>query len=366
MQSNGGLMRIDVATSYPNETLLSALRPGVILGPTWPGRPAGEKLITLDMGGTSPTSASSPGRRSGDRQGRIAGQDIGTPMIGIRTLGAGGGTIAWIGPDGLLKAGPRSAGAAPGPACYGLGGEQPTVTDANVLLGRLLEDSPLAGGVQLSYGAAERAMAGLAAELELDPLELAEGVVRVAEAEMLAALRLVTIERGIDPRGLVLLPFGGARHARLALAEQLGISRLLCPRASGVLSAVGLAAAAPRRDQARTVLLSGDSLTAERLLAEREALLAGAGAALGTALARARVRHELRYAGQSFELAVDEELPVGEARAGEAVSIEALPVEASPGKMRPPASAPSSCGRHSPASTSAATDTANPPGSSSW
>ncbi len=205
----------------------------------------------------------------------------------------------------------------PGPACYGLGGEQPTVTDANLLLGRLLEDSPLAGGVRLRRDAAERVMGRLAAELDLGPLELAEGVVRVAEAEMLAALRLVTIERGVDPRGLVLLAFGGAGplHAA-ALAEQLGISRLLCPRASGVLSALGLAAAPPRRDQARSVLLRGDSLTAERLRRECEALLERAGAELGATPVRARLRCELRYAGQSFELAVDEELALDGAPTG--------------------------------------------------
>ena len=148
------------------------------------------------------------------------------------------------------------AGARPGPACYGRGGSAATVTDANLLLGRLLGDAPLAGTVELDRGAAEGAVAALAGELGLELMGCAEGIVRVAEAEMLAALRLMTVERGIDPRGFTLMPFGGAGplHA-VALARALGISRVLCPRASGVLSALGLAAAAPRRDVARTVML---------------------------------------------------------------------------------------------------------------
>jgi N-methylhydantoinase A len=195
----------------------------------------------------------------------------------------------------------------PGPACYGRGGERPTVTDANLLLGRLLEDSPLAGGLTLDHGAAARAVWSLANELGIETLACAEGIVRVAETEMLGALRLLTVERGIDPRGFVLMPFGGAGplHAA-AMALELGIERILCPHASGVLSALGLAAAAPRRDVSRTVMLAGEQLTRERLAREREALLAQARAALGESAARVRVRHELRYRGQSFELAVDE------------------------------------------------------------
>jgi N-methylhydantoinase A len=183
------------------------------------------------------------------------------------------------------------------------------VTDANLLLGRLLEDSPLAGDVTLSRSAAEEAVAGLAGELGLDVLGCAEGIVRVAETEMLAALRVMTVERGIDPRAFALLPFGGAGplHAA-ALAEALGISRILCPRASGVLCALGLAAAAPRRDVARTVMLRGGALSAAALARERRALVREAGALLGDEPRRVRARHELRYRGQSFELPVEEEL----------------------------------------------------------
>jgi N-methylhydantoinase A len=238
----------------------------------------------------------------------IAGRPVALPALDIHTVGAGGGSIAWRDAGGALRVGPASAGADPGPACYGRGGAEPTVTDANLVLGRLPGDAPLAGEVSLDRAAAERAIAGLAAGLGLDTLACAEGIVQVAEAEMLAALRVVTVERGIDPRPFALMPFGGAGplHAA-ALADGLGISRVLCPRASGVLSALGLAAAPPRRDAARTVMLIAGELDGPELEAAREQLLAEASGALGAEPRRARIRHELRYRGQSFELPVDEE-----------------------------------------------------------
>jgi N-methylhydantoinase A len=182
----------------------------------------------------------------------------------------------------------------------------PTVTDANLLLGRLLEDEPLAGGLALDRAASERAVGELARNLGLATRACAEGIVRIAEAEMLAALRLVTVERGVDPRGFVLMPFGGAGPMHAAsMAAELGIERVLCPGASGVLCALGLAAAAPRRDASRTVMLSGAELSAERVSTERDELIARASAALGEQPARTRVRYELRYRGQSFELPVE-------------------------------------------------------------
>jgi N-methylhydantoinase A len=191
----------------------------------------------------------------------------------------------------------------PGPACYGRGGTEPTVTDANLLLGYLSADSSLAGGVDLDVDAARRSVAAIGAELGLGEVEAAEGIVRVANQEMVRALRVVTVQRGVDPRGYALLPFGGAgpMHAA-ALASELEISRILCPRASGVLSALGLIAAGRRRDTARTVLLSGGEITAERIATEvatlSEPLLDGMeGAEL-------EVVYELRYRGQAFELPV--------------------------------------------------------------
>jgi len=224
-------------------------------------------------------------------------------MVDVHTVGAGGGSIGWRDSGGALRVGPRSAGAEPGPACYGRGGTEPAVTDANLLLGYLAADSTLAGGVALDVDAAREAVARLGAELGLEALETAEGVVRVANQEMVRALRVVTVERGIDPREFALMPFGGAgpMHAA-ALADELEIGRILCPRASGVLSALGLIASDRRRDTARTVMLSGAELTGERIAAELEGLRASLGAGLQGAEAEATF--EMRYRGQAFEIPV--------------------------------------------------------------
>jgi N-methylhydantoinase A len=313
MQSSGGLADCARAGEHAALTVLSGPAGGVGGASLLAGLADESEVLCLDMGGTScDVCVIANGHVSETAERMIGGRPLALPALDIHTVGAGGGSIAWRDPGGALRVGPASAGAVPGPACYGLGGTLATVTDANLLLGRLLEEAPLAGGVQLRREAAADAVGRLAEELGLGLTECAEGIVRVAEAEMLGALRLVTLERGIDPRGLVLMPFGGAGplHAA-ALAEELGISRLLCPRASGVLSALGLAAAAPRRDHARTVLLRGRELSPGRLEQERASLLEHARGALGTAPERARVRHELRYAGQSFELAVDEEIADG-------------------------------------------------------
>jgi N-methylhydantoinase A len=221
----------------------------------------------------------------------------------VHTVGAGGGSIGWRDAGGALRVGPRSAGAEPGPACYGRGGAEPTVTDANLLLGRLAADSRLAGDVALDAGAAEAAVGRLAATLGLAPLEAADGILRIANQEMVRALRVVTVERGVDPRRFALLPFGGAgpMHAA-AIAAELGIEEILCPRASGVLSALGLCASDQRRDTARTVMLAGEVLTAERVGAEVAALIEAADGDL--AGSHPEVVYELRYAGQAFELPV--------------------------------------------------------------
>jgi N-methylhydantoinase A len=310
MQSSGGLTDASRAGAHAALTVLSGPAGGVG-GATLLAELAGEReVLCFDMGGTSCDVCVIDGSEVGETAEReVAGRPLSLPALDIHTVGAGGGSIAWRDPGGALRVGPASAGAVPGPACYGRGGLAATVTDANLLLGRLLEDSPLAGDLVLDRGAAERAVAGLARELGLDVLACAEGIVRVAEAEMLGALRVMTVERGVDPRGFALMPFGGAGplHAA-ALARELGIARVLCPRASGVLSALGLAAAAPRRDVSRTVMLTEASLSPLRLSRERDALLAEACAALGSRPSRIRVRHELRYRGQSFELPVEEEI----------------------------------------------------------
>ena len=197
-------------------------------------------------------------------------------MVDVHTVGAGGGSIGWRDPGGALRVGPRSAGAEPGPACYGRGGTEPTVTDANLLLGHLAADSRARRRRRpRRRGGASARSARSPASLGLDELETAEGIVRVANQEMVRALRVVTVERGVDPRGFALLPFGGAgpMHAA-AIAAELGIERILCPRAGGVLSALGLCASERRRDTARTVMLSGEELSAERIAAEVDELIA--------------------------------------------------------------------------------------------
>jgi N-methylhydantoinase A len=308
MQSSGGLTDVARASAHAALTVLSGPAGGVG-GALLLAELAGERdVLCFDMGGTScDVCLIADGAVAETAEREIAGRPLALPALDIHTVGAGGGSIAWRDSGGALRVGPQSAGADPGPACYGHGGSQPTVTDANLLLGRLLADAPLAGDLELDHGAAERAVAELAADLALDLIACAEGIVRVAESEMLGALRVITVERGIDPRRLALMPFGGAGplHA-CAMADELGIRCVLFPRASGVLCALGLAAAAPRHDVSQTVLLGDDSLTAERLRELRDELVRQAAAALAGDVQRTRVIYELRYRGQSFELAVEQ------------------------------------------------------------
>jgi N-methylhydantoinase A len=185
------------------------------------------------------------GRAQVTSESVVGGVPIRFPMVDIHTIGAGGGSIAWLDDGGALRVGPQSAGASPGPACYGRGGEEPTVTDANLVLGHLRDGAVLGGEITLDRSLAERALE----RLGMDAVEAARGVVRVVDANMARALRVVSVERGIDPRGLALVAFGGAGplHA-CSLAEELGIERVLVPHASGVLCALGLAVADLRRD----------------------------------------------------------------------------------------------------------------------
>jgi N-methylhydantoinase A len=314
MQSSGGLTEAARAGAHAALTVLSGPAGGVGGALAVAALAQADQVLCFDMGGTSCDVCVIDGAEVAETAERtIAGRPLSLPAFDIHTVGAGGGSIAWRDAGDALRVGPASAGAVPGPACYGLGGLEPTVTDANLVLGRLLEDSPLAGGLQLDRAAAETAVARLAEDLDLDLLACAEGIVRVAEAEMLGAMRVMTLERGIDPRGFALMPFGGAGplHAA-ALASELGIARVLCPRASGVLCALGLAAAPARRDVARTVILSDRALSSERLDRERSTLVAQATSMLAGPPARMRIRHELRYSGQAFELSVEETIEDGE------------------------------------------------------
>ena len=311
MQSNGGLIEIDAAASHAALTVLSGPAAGAA-GAAFVARAAdAPDAICLDMGGTSCDVCVINGGRVQERGGGdVAGRPLALPMLAVHTVGAGGGSIAWRDPGGALRVGPRSAGADPGPACYGRGGSEPTVTDANLVLGYLSADAPLAGGVALDPGAAEQAVGQLAETLELEPMSCAEGIVRVANAEMLRALRVVTVERGIDPRRHALLAFGGAGplHA-VAIAEELEMTRVICPRASGVLAALGLVVSQRRRDFQRSVFLTGDGLTAAAIRDNVEELADQVRNALGDGEGlQLRAIYELRYHGQAFELPIEADM----------------------------------------------------------
>jgi N-methylhydantoinase A len=272
MRFSGGVATLGEAAAHPALVLVSGPAAGVV-GAARIARLAGiEDAISLDMGGTSTDVcliAGGEAERTAERE--VAGLPLRLPTVDLQTVGAGGGSIVWRDSGGALRVGPESAAAEPGPACYGRGGQRPTVTDANLLLGRL--PPRLAGGLELDREAARRAFAGI------DPAEAVE----VVNAEMLRALRLVSVERGHDPREFALVAFGGAGplHA-CALAEELGVETVLVPEAAGVLSALGLVASDERRDHVVSYVCSLDD--AGELPAEGEA--------------------DLRYRGQSFELTV--------------------------------------------------------------
>jgi N-methylhydantoinase A len=307
MQSNGGLIDLAQAAGHAAWTVLSGPAGGAA-GAAFIATAAGTPdALCFDMGGTSCDVCVVDGGAVQERGGGdVADRPLALPMLAVHTVGAGGGSLAWRDPGGALRVGPRSAGADPGPACYDRGGTEPTVTDANLLLGYLGDDAPLAGGVALSRARAAEAIRALANQVGLAPLACAEGVIRVANAEMVRALRVVTVQRGIDPRRYALLAFGGAGplHAA-AIADELGIETIVCPRASGVLAALGLVVSPRRRDVQRSVLLTGEALTARAIAEATADLGAQAQAALGDDGAELSARYELRYRGQAFELPVE-------------------------------------------------------------
>lgn len=306
MQSSGGLAAAALAAEHAAFTVLSGPAGGAAAAALVARRTDRADLVCFDMGGTSCDVCVVEDGAVRETAGReVGGRPLALAMVDIHTVGAGGGSVAWRDPGGALRVGPRSAGAEPGPACYGRGGEEPTVTDANLVLGRLDAEAPLAGGVALDRVAAEKAVGGLADALGLEPLACAAGIVRVADAEMVRALRVMTVQQGIDPRRFALLAFGGAGplHAA-AIAAELGMTAILCPRASGVLSALGLAAADRRATEQRTVLLAGDALTDAALAQAREELAGGARATLRADEAEVEVAYDVRYRGQAHELTV--------------------------------------------------------------
>ncbi|MCG6112446.1 MAG: hydantoinase/oxoprolinase family protein [Paracoccus sp.] len=258
VQSNGGVMAVDTACRLPVRTALSGPAAGVIAAAYIAGTAGFPDVITGDMGGTSfDVSLIAGGQSALSPQTSIDfGMVVRSPMIEITTIGAGGGSIAWVDKGGLLNIGPESAGSDPGPVAYGLGNTRPTVTDANVVLGRIDPDNPIGGKLdRLDVEAAGRAIeAHVGQPLGLDRLAAAEAILRVANARMAGAIRLVSIERGFDPKRFAFMPFGGggALHAGAMLAE-VGLARAIVPRYPGVTSAMGCVIADMRQDFVQTL-----------------------------------------------------------------------------------------------------------------
>ena len=306
MLSGGGVAPAAVAAKHGSWTVLSGPAGGAVGAAAAAAETGAPDAVCLDMGGTSSdVSVVSEGRarESGGRE--VAGRALALPMVDVHTVGAGGGSIGWSDAGGALRVGPQSAGAVPGPACYGRGGTEPTVTDAHLLLGHLDPDVPLAGDVRLDREAAERAVGALAEQFGLDTRETAEGILRVANAEMAGAVRVMTVERGIDPRELALLAFGGAGPMHgAAVADELGMRRVVVPAASGVLSALGMVVSERRVDVVDSVLLSGEGLTEEAIEGAVGRLVERARSELQTAAGDVRESFDLRYAGQAFELTI--------------------------------------------------------------
>ena len=312
MGSNGGAMTLEQAGDFAVGTFLSGPVGGVGGAVRVCEMTDVKDSITFDMGGTSTDVALIHNRRpriSYDNQ--IDAFPLQVPQLDIHTIGAGGGSIAWVQEDGTLEVGPHSAGALPGPACYGRGGIQPTISDANLILGRLPIKRKLSGGLELNKGASEAAFAQLSKKLQgADITSLADGVLRIAVAKMAGAVREVSVHRGFDPRDFALLGFGGAGPMHVFLvAEELAVPTVIVPRYPGHLSAMGQLLADQRQDMVlswggRLENLSGGDLLSriEVMEKESEALLSGNGFAVDRQMHEFSV--DMRYTGQSFTLAV--------------------------------------------------------------
>ena len=311
MGSNGGALAIGRSRDEPVHTVLSGPAGGVVGAIDWARRSGLARVISFDMGGTSTDVSLIPGSPLHTREGSVGGIPIAVPLLDIHTVGAGGGSIASLDPAGALRVGPESAGARPGPVSYGHGGERITVTDAHVWLGRLPDSRKLSRAARLKRAALDRPMTSLAKAAGLSPDELAEGILRVANSAMERALRVISVERGVDPADYHLVAFGGAAglHA-VELAGSLGLKGVLVPPHPGLLSAYGMLVAPVVRERARTVLISSEDPGADRQL--RSILEALEEEALGEMLedgadpARLSAQHRIdaRYRGQSFELTV--------------------------------------------------------------
>jgi len=314
MSSNGGAVPVERSIREPVHTVLSGPAGGVVGALSWAKRSGFEKIITFDMGGTSTDVSLCPGHPLHTREFEIAGQPVAIPVIDIHTVGAGGGSLARVDAGGALRVGPESAGADPGPICYGRGGSELTVTDAHVWLGRLPVEAFLGGEGHLHRGGIAAPLKELSDRLGKGPEETAEGILAVANTAMERALRVISVERGFDPADFVLVAFGGAGALHVAeLVERLGAARALVPPDPGLLSAYGMLAAPPTREVSRTLLLSSVVPDIDARLDEAfHGLRAQAVAEMveeGNDADSLEVNLwvDARYEGQSFELRVPRE-----------------------------------------------------------
>jgi N-methylhydantoinase A len=321
MRSRGGIVSAALAAQQPVTLFLSGPAGGVIGAGFAAERSGVRNFVSLDMGGTSNDVAMvRDGTPLLASEGAIGPYPVRTPMVDVNTIGAGGGSIAWIDAAGGLRVGPRSAGADPGPACYGRGGDDATVTDASVVLGYLNPARFAGGTLALDIAAAERAVAAIGRRLGVDTVTAAAGIHRVVNARMADQIRLVTIKRGYDPRQFSLVVLGGAGPVHgAALAAEMGMAEVLVPEAPGVLAAFGLLAAAIEHHHARTLQAPTDAADLDavnRCLAELDAAGRGRMREEGVAAEQVRVAYaaDMRYVGQAYELEVPIAVPVAHER----------------------------------------------------
>jgi len=308
MQSTGGTMDAEAAARQAVRMLLSGPAGGLNGARFVAAAAQRQRLMSFDMGGTSTDVALIDGALQLTSEGHIGPYPVAIPMVDLHTIGAGGGSIASIDAGGMLRVGPESAGAAPGPACYGRGGRQPTVSDANLVLGRLRPADFLGGALTLDLAAAHRAIGTIAAPLHLSVAETAAGIIRLANEHMARALRLISMERGHDPREFTLVSFGGAGGLHVcALADALGMQAAMIPIHGGVLSALGMLTAPHARQLSRTYNGLLQDISPALLMRHFAALQAAGTAALvreGIATSEITTDYslDLRYQGQSYTL----------------------------------------------------------------
>jgi N-methylhydantoinase A len=317
MTSNGGSLPARRVEDMPVLSMLSGPAGGVIAASFVGAAAKYPNLITCDIGGTSAdVCLVRGGEFAMTTEGRVGAFPIKIRQIDINSIAIGGGSIASLATGGFLSVGPRSAGARPGPACYGRGGTEPTITDANVLLGRLGTDQPLGGEIKLDRAAAHNAVTALGKKLDLTPIAMAEGILRIAAVSLAGAIKEVSVMRGIDPRDFALFPFGGAGPLHAAeVAEELGMQTVVVPPLPGNFSALGLLIADLRRDFVRTRVSQTASTDAadvrsalQALVEEGEEELSAAG--FPPERRRFAASLDMRYLGQSFELSVPVSLDV--------------------------------------------------------